>query len=44
MKDKRFVFYAALIIVTGAVLAAASFISKAQNGGDTAPFPRREWR
>ncbi len=39
MKDRRFVFYAALIIVTGAVFAAASFIGKAQNGGDTARQP-----
>ncbi|MGB7292060.1 MAG: pentapeptide repeat-containing protein [Thermodesulfobacteriota bacterium] len=36
MKDKRFLFYAALIIFATAVFAAASFIGKAQNGENTA--------
>jgi hypothetical protein len=39
MRNKRFLFYAALIIVTGAVFAGVSFIGKAQNGGDTVRQP-----
>jgi hypothetical protein len=40
MRNKRFLFYAALLIVTAAVFAATSFMGGAQNADNTARHGR----